>query len=84
MLEETCEITVAGNHRLKAVATGIISGYIIDETGVRPPVRLPVVVGPTLAAYLLCSERNGGWIYKNVSTAGAAAQDQRFLSIPLR
>lgn len=45
-LDEPREITTAWNHTLKGVATGILSGYIIDQTGVRQQVRLPVVVVP--------------------------------------
>lgn len=51
-LVEPREITTAGNHKLKGVATGTISGYIIDQTGVRQQVRLPVVVVPDIGRNL--------------------------------
>ena len=51
-LVEPREITTAGNYRLKGVATGVISGYIIDQTGVRQLVRLPVVVVPGIGRNL--------------------------------
>ena len=34
-LVEPHEITTVGSHSLKGVATGVMSGYIIDQTGVR-------------------------------------------------
>ena len=45
-------MTTDGNHRLKGVATGILSGYTIDETGVKQEVRLPVVMVPSIGRHL--------------------------------
>lgn len=47
-LEEPREISTAGNHRLKGIATGTISTCIIDQAGVRQQVRLLVVVVPRI------------------------------------
>ena len=52
-LVEPREITTAGSDRLKEVATGVISGYIIDQTGVRQQVRLPVVMVPGIGRNLV-------------------------------
>ena len=49
---EPREITTAGSDRLKEVATGVISGYIIDQIGVRQQVRLPVAVVPGIGRSL--------------------------------
>ena len=49
---EPRKITTAGNYRLKGVAAGVISGYIIDQTGVRQQIRLPVVVVPGIGRNL--------------------------------
>ena len=45
-MEEALKIITAGSHKLEKVATTIITGYTIDQNGVRQQVRLPVVVVP--------------------------------------
>lgn len=48
ILEEPRKITAAGQNQPKGDATGVITGAIIDNTGVKQSVTFPIMVVPGL------------------------------------
>ena len=54
-LKDPKTIMTNGNKKVFATATGIIWGYIIDQTGKRVPVRISATFVPGLGRHVFCS-----------------------------